>query len=56
VALGVRRLSAGSAIAQGAWARAAALAAPFLDEGRFEALWETSMPYPELNALFSSQR
>ncbi|HJW70010.1 MAG TPA: isocitrate lyase/phosphoenolpyruvate mutase family protein [Candidatus Binatia bacterium] len=55
-ALGVRRLSAGSAMAHGVWARAAALAARFLDQGRFEALFENAMPYPEINVLFSSQQ
>jgi len=49
--LGVRRLSAGSAIAQGAWGHVAALAAAFLEDGRFEALAASIMPYPEINAL-----
>jgi 2-methylisocitrate lyase-like PEP mutase family enzyme len=51
-ALGVRRLSAGSAIAQNAWGRAAAVARAFLDRGRSEPLAENAMPYPEINALF----
>lgn len=52
-ALGVRRLSAGSAIAQVLWGRAAALARAFLDEGRSEPLSENAMPSPEINALFA---
>ncbi len=44
-ALGVRRLSIGSVLAQAAWARAAALAAEFLGDGRFEMLAEHAMPY-----------
>jgi len=54
-ALGVRRLSVGSVLAQGAWARAAALAAAFLGDGRFETLAEHAMPYPEINALFAAR-
>ena len=50
-ALGVRRLSAGSAIAQGAWGHIAALAAAFLDDGPFDSLSRNVMPYPEINAL-----
>ena len=51
--LGVRRLSAGSAIAQGAWGHVASLAAAFLDEGRIEAPSASIMPYPEINALMA---
>jgi 2-methylisocitrate lyase-like PEP mutase family enzyme len=54
-ALGVRRLSAGSAIAQGAWGHAATLASAFLGEGRFDAPTAHAMPYPEINALFASR-
>jgi 2-methylisocitrate lyase-like PEP mutase family enzyme len=54
-ALGVRRLSAGSAIAQGAWGHAATLASAFLGEGRFDAATAHAMPYPEINALFASR-
>lgn len=50
--LGVRRLSAGSAMAQAAWARTATLARAFLGDGRSEPLAEHVMPYPEINALF----
>ena len=55
VQLGVRRLSAGSVIAQGAWGRAAALAAAFLDDGGCEALSSDVMPYPEINALVAQR-
>ncbi len=51
-ALGVRRLSAGSGIAQAAWARTATLAGAFLADGRSEPLSERIMPYGEINALF----
>jgi 2-methylisocitrate lyase-like PEP mutase family enzyme len=51
--LGVRRLSAGSAIAQGAWGQVASLAAAFLDDGRIEAPSASIMPYPEINALMA---
>lgn len=53
--LGVRRLSAGTGVAQGAWGRAAALARGFLAEGRSEALSEGAMTYPELNALMTGR-
>ena len=54
-ALGVRRLSAGSAIAESAWSRAAALAAGFLEAGRSDPLSEDAMPYPAINALFAAR-
>ncbi len=50
-ALGVRRLSSGSAIAQGVWARAAELAGAFLRDGRSAALFDSPMAYGEINAL-----
>jgi 2-methylisocitrate lyase-like PEP mutase family enzyme len=50
-ALGVRRLSAGSGIAQVLWAQAEKLAKGFLDEGRSDSL-EGQMPYPRLQGLF----
>ncbi len=53
--LGVRRLSAGSAIAQSAMARTAALAEGFLRDGRSDAVSEGAMPYPALNALFAGR-
>ena len=49
--LGVRRLSAGSGIAQVLWGRAGTLAKGFLQEGKSDAL-EGQMPYPQLQALF----
>ena len=52
--LGVRRLSAGSGIAQVLWGRAEALAKGFLQEGKSEAL-EGQMPYPQLQALFQQR-
>lgn len=51
--LGVRRLSAGSAISQAAWGRAADLARAFLADGRSDPLGESAMDYPAINALFS---
>lgn len=52
-ALGVRRLSAGAAIAQILWAKTAAVVEPFLRDGRSEPLCESPMAYPRLNALFT---
>ena len=49
--LGVRRLSAGSWIAEVAFARAASLAAAFLRTGASETVTQGAMPYPEINAL-----
>lgn len=54
--LGVRRLSAGGAIAQGAWATAKRLAAHFLAHGCTEDLFAESLPYPDGNALFAGAR
>jgi 2-methylisocitrate lyase-like PEP mutase family enzyme len=51
--LGVRRLSAGSGIAQALWGKAAALAADFLKSGKSEPLGEGAMAYPAINALFA---
>jgi 2-methylisocitrate lyase-like PEP mutase family enzyme len=50
--LGVRRLSAGSGIAQALWGRAAALAGDFLKSGRSDPLGEGAMGYADINALF----
>jgi 2-methylisocitrate lyase-like PEP mutase family enzyme len=51
--LGVRRLSAGSSLAQSVWGNAAALAAQFLREGRSEPLCAPGgMAYSDINALF----
>jgi 2-methylisocitrate lyase-like PEP mutase family enzyme len=49
--LGVRRLSAGSAIPQALYGRGATLAAAFLDDGRSEPFID-GLSYAELNALF----
>ena len=51
-ALGVRRLSAGSSIAQAAASRAAALATAFLRDGSREAGTERAFAHRDLNALF----
>ncbi|RYZ35161.1 MAG: isocitrate lyase/phosphoenolpyruvate mutase family protein [Myxococcaceae bacterium] len=51
--LGVRRLSAGSAIAQALWGRAGALATAFLREGHSAALFEEASSYPSLNSLMN---
>jgi 2-methylisocitrate lyase-like PEP mutase family enzyme len=53
-ALGVRRLSAGSAIAQSAWARTAQLARAFLGDGACDPIVETAAPYGEINAMFTA--
>lgn len=50
---GVRRLSAGSDLAQSAHARVRALAADFLRDGDSRPLSAQALPYSELNALFS---
>lgn len=49
---GVRRLSAGSDIAQSVFARAGELAAEFLRDGDSRPLSAQATPYPQLNALF----
>ena len=50
--LGVRRLSAGSSIAQVLWGTAERLARDFLKGGRSQHLEEGSMSYPQLQGLF----
>jgi 2-methylisocitrate lyase-like PEP mutase family enzyme len=50
--LGVRRLSAGSAISQVLWARAEELAREFLESGDSAPLSQSAMPYPRLQGLF----
>jgi 2-methylisocitrate lyase-like PEP mutase family enzyme len=52
-ALGVRRISAGAAIAQATHGLTRAAATALLAEGRYEKLFETSVPYPELNGMFA---
>lgn len=54
-ALGVRRLSAGAAIAEVLFAKAASLASDFLRTGASDALLAGAMPYPQLNALMARQ-
>jgi 2-methylisocitrate lyase-like PEP mutase family enzyme len=49
---GVRRLSAGSGIAQALWGRAAVLAGDFLKHGKSEPLGEGAVAYGDINALF----
>jgi 2-methylisocitrate lyase-like PEP mutase family enzyme len=51
-ALGVRRLSSGSALAQFAYGRVAMLAADFLRDGRSAPLSEGAMPFASINPLF----
>jgi 2-methylisocitrate lyase-like PEP mutase family enzyme len=53
--LGVRRLSAGSGISQALWGKAEKLALGFLQNGRSDSVFEGSMPYPQLQALFSKK-
>jgi 2-methylisocitrate lyase-like PEP mutase family enzyme len=50
--LGVHRLSAGSALAQTLWGHAEQLARGFLEEGRSEAVTQSSLTYPQIQALF----
>jgi 2-methylisocitrate lyase-like PEP mutase family enzyme len=50
--LGVRRLSAGSGIAQVLWSNAKKLAEDFLQTGQSEPLSTSSMPYPQMQNLF----
>ena len=50
-ALGVRRLSAGSGIAQAVFGRTASLAAAFLRSGASDPLAEGAMPYAAINVL-----
>jgi hypothetical protein len=54
-ALGVRRRSTGTAIAQTLWAHAGALAGSFPRDGRSKPLRGGRMPYPDINALFQGR-
>ena len=54
-ALGVRRLSAGSAIAQTALGTTASLASAFLRTGASDPLGQGAMPYAEINALMATR-
>ncbi|QPF71971.1 isocitrate lyase/phosphoenolpyruvate mutase family protein [Roseateles sp. DAIF2] len=51
--LGVRRVSAGSGIAESVYARIAALAGDFLRDGDGQPLGREALPYAELNGLMS---
>jgi 2-methylisocitrate lyase-like PEP mutase family enzyme len=51
--LGVRRISAGSAIAEAVHGLTARAATRFFREGRFEAMFEGSADYREVNGLFA---
>jgi 2-methylisocitrate lyase-like PEP mutase family enzyme len=53
--LGVRRLSAGSSIAQSAWAAARAIAARFLAEGSSPAHFESTASFAEVDSTLSTQ-
>lgn len=53
--LGVRRLSAGSGIAQALWGKAASLAESFLKTGKSDPLGEGAMGYADINALFGKR-
>ena len=52
--LGVRRLSAGSAIAEAAWGRAQRAAAGFLAHGACDELFDSAAPYPEINGALAA--
>jgi 2-methylisocitrate lyase-like PEP mutase family enzyme len=52
-ALGVRRVSAGSALAASAYGFARRAAVAFLEEGRYDAMSETPVAYAEMNGLFA---
>lgn len=54
-ALGVRRQSAGSDLAEAAYGRVRSLATPFLRDGASEPLTEGAIPYPEVQALFGER-
>ncbi|RZL37990.1 MAG: hypothetical protein EOP35_07005, partial [Rubrivivax sp.] len=51
--LGVRRISAGSAIAEAAWGRSRQAAEGFLAAGAGAGLFDGATPYPQINAGFS---
>lgn len=54
-ALGVRRVSAGSALTSIAYGAARATATAFLREGRYDAMGVPLIPYAEMNALFAGR-
>ncbi|RZJ12365.1 MAG: isocitrate lyase/phosphoenolpyruvate mutase family protein [Rubrivivax sp.] len=51
--LGVRRVSAGSAIAEAAWGRAQRAAAGFLVEGGGPDVYDGAAPYPQINGALN---
>jgi 2-methylisocitrate lyase-like PEP mutase family enzyme len=53
--LGVRRLSAGSAIPQSLWTRTASMVRDFFADGRSEPLCAETTPWVEINALFPAR-
>lgn len=52
--LGVRRISAGSAIAEAAWGRAQRAAAGFLATGGGADVYDGAAPYPQVNAALAA--
>lgn len=52
--LGVRRVSAGSAIAEAAWGRAQRAAAGFLAQGAGAELFDGAAPYPQINGALNA--
>lgn len=52
--LGVRRISAGSAIAEAAWGRAQRAATGFLEHGAGAELFDGAAPYPQINGALAS--
>jgi 2-methylisocitrate lyase-like PEP mutase family enzyme len=54
--LGVARVSAGSAIAQAAYGTVRRATTQFLDEGRYDAMYESDIDYGQVNDLFSPPR
>jgi hypothetical protein len=48
-------VSAGSAIAQAAYGTARRAAQRFLDEGRYDAMFETAVVYGEMNGLLAKR-
>jgi 2-methylisocitrate lyase-like PEP mutase family enzyme len=55
IPLGVRRLSAGSDLAEAALGRVRSLAAAFLKDGASEPLSEGALPYPEIQSLLGER-
>jgi 2-methylisocitrate lyase-like PEP mutase family enzyme len=54
-AIGVRRISVGSALARVAWGAFAGAARLLAEEGRFDGL-DAALPWAELNAVFAAKR